>query len=191
VSSSFQTQFSTLLFATFYLVCRRHHSCFYILRRLLGLSRRITLEICWYHLGVFQVYAIWIIYLYVRHLFTPISLPRRVDFPTVLIVISIPSSSLRYLQAINNQPLPVPAAAAASTTTIVALAVVRAYNPWRCLCITTRYTLPVACRSSFRRHRPAYQSSTLIVYQLIAAAAYNNININNSNCRLLNLKLPF
>jgi len=35
----------------------------------------------------------------------------------------------RYLQAINNQPLPVPAAAAAFTTTIVALAVVRAYSP--------------------------------------------------------------
>jgi len=48
-------------------------------------------------------------------------------------------------------------------------------------------TLPVACRSSLRRRCPAYQSSTLIVYQLILAAAYNSININNSNCRLLNL----
>jgi len=57
------------------------------------------------------------------------TVPRRLDFPTVLIVIFIPSSSLRYLQAINNQPLLVPAAAAAFTTTIVALAVVRAYNP--------------------------------------------------------------
>jgi len=52
-----------------------------------------------------------------------------VDFPIVLIIIFIPSSSLRYLQAINNQPLPVPAAAAAFTTATVALAVVRAYNP--------------------------------------------------------------
>jgi len=93
----------------------------------------ITSYLVWKSVDIFLAFfkstRFGIIYFIRSPLFTPISLPRRVDFPTVLFVIFIPSSSLRYLQAINNQPLPVPAAAAAFTTTIVALAVVRAYSP--------------------------------------------------------------
>jgi len=189
VSSSFRTQFSTLLFATFYLVCRHHPSCFYILRQLPGLSRRYhvgnLLTSSWHFsslrdLGLFTSY--------VRHF---LHLSRCLDVWTFLP--SCSSSSFRrhlyvkFRPSITNHCQCLQPQQRSQQPSSLWLS----FEPTArdAVSASPHYTLPDACRSSLRRRCPAYQSSTLIVYQLIAAAAYKNIN--NSNCRLLNLKLPF
>jgi len=188
VSSSFRTQFSTLLFATFYLICRHHPSCFYILRRLLGLSRRISfgnpLTSSWRFsslrdLGLFT--------LYVHHF---LHLSRCLDVWTFL-PSCLSSSSRRHLYVIFR-----PSITSHCQCLQPQQRLKQPSSPWLsfeptardAVCASPHYTLPVACRSSLRRRCPAYQSSSNSL-QLIAAAAYNNIH--NSNCRLLNLKLSF